>query len=217
MRYALPLQRWLFAALLACSMPAPPTQAADAVDTARLADARAAYQAAFEQYTRLLTTPGANGDRAAALAAYREASTRYRALQAHLEATGQSAQGTPAPALSPPARDAPLQTEGIAGIVSIDSSSADPRARLAQDTSAGTPRAQALLGLLALRGTGAQADPAAGIVWLQRAAAAGDADAMAMLADELESGLWLAADPTRARSLREQAARLGSPLATWGR
>jgi hypothetical protein len=40
---------------------------------------------------------------------------------------------------------------------------------------------------------------------------------MAMLADELDSGLWVEPDPARARSLRERAARLGSPLATWGR
>ena len=91
-------RRGLIAALLACVSIASATQAADAVDPAQLAEARAAYQAAFEHYTRLVTTPGAKGDRAAALAAYREASTRYRALQARLEGAGRSAPGTPAPA-----------------------------------------------------------------------------------------------------------------------
>ena len=220
MRLPLPAgarRRGLIAALLACMSIASATQAADAVDPAQLAEARAAYQAAFEHYTRLVTTPGAKGDRAAALAAYREASTRYRALQARLEGAGRSAPGTPAPAAPTAGSRQALRTEGIAGIVSIDTDPTDPRARLEQDASAGAPRAQALLGLLALRGLGAQADPEAGIAWLRRAAAAGDADAMAMLADELDSGLWVEPDPARARSLRERAARLGSPLATWGR
>ena len=62
MRLPLPAgarRRGLIAALLACMSIASATQAADAVDPAQLAEARAAYQAAFEHYTRLITTPGA--------------------------------------------------------------------------------------------------------------------------------------------------------------
>lgn len=203
-------------AVLACALASSMAHTAGAVDPAQLAEARAAYQAAFEHYTRLLITPGADGDRKAALQAYREASTRYRTLQSKLEAAG--IHPAPTSAASPT-----LDTQGIRGIVDIDNDAStsdhpsDPRVRLESDAQAGTPRAQMLLGLLLLKGTGERTAPEAGIEWLERAAAGGDPDAMAMLADELDSGLWVAADPQRARTLREQAARLGSALAEWGR
>lgn len=62
----------------------------------------------------------------------------------------------------------------------------------------------------------AEADPVRSVALLEEAAAAGDADAMALLADEYESGLWVPRDEARAAQLRRQAADAGSQLAKWG-
>ena len=62
----------------------------------------------------------------------------------------------------------------------------------------------------------ADADPVRSVALLEEAAAAGDADAMALLADEYESGLWVPRDEARAAQLRRQAADAGSQLAKWG-
>ncbi len=58
-------------------------------------------------------------------------------------------------------------------------------------------------------------EPQRGIELLERAAAAGDADAMALLADEYASGILLPLDRHKAQALREQAAKSGSQLARW--
>lgn len=62
----------------------------------------------------------------------------------------------------------------------------------------------------------AEADPVRSVALLEDAAETGDADAMALLADEYESGLWVPRDEARAAQLRRQAADAGSQLAKWG-
>jgi hypothetical protein len=79
----------------------------------------------------------------------------------------------------------------------------------------GDPRAKVGLALALRAGAGGPPDPIRSVVLLEDAAAAGDADAMALLADEYESGILVPYDPQKARTLREQAAKSGSQLARW--
>lgn len=65
-------------------------QAADSVAEAGLARAKADYQKAFEEYTRLVTT-GGDGDVEAALSRYRVAHSRYKQLQAEIPMSSQVA------------------------------------------------------------------------------------------------------------------------------
>jgi len=123
---------------------------------------------------------------------------------------------------------APLNTDGIEGIVDIDAPDSaldlptgivsDAAAKLPElmaQSRAGNARAMTTLALTQRVGLTGQADPLAAIALLQRAVTAGDADAMVALADEYESGVWIDQDARKAKSLREQAAKAGSRLAQW--
>lgn len=79
----------------------------------------------------------------------------------------------------------------------------------------GDPRAKVTLALAVRVGAGGSPDPIRSVALLEDAAAAGDADAMALLADEYESGILVPYEPQKVRNLREQAAKAGSQLARW--
>lgn len=126
------------------------------------------------------------------------------------------------------ASQAPLNTDGIEGIVDIDAPDSvldlptgmvsDAAAKLPElmaQSRAGNAQAMTTLALTQRVGLTGQADPLSAIALLQRAVAAGDADAMVALADEYESGVWIDQDARKAKSLREQAAKAGSRLAQW--
>ncbi len=123
---------------------------------------------------------------------------------------------------------APLNTDGIEGIVDIDApdSALDLPAGMVSDavaklpelmaqSRAGNAQAMTTLALTQRVGLTGQADPLSAIALLQRAVAAGDVAAMVALADEYESGVWIDQDARKAKSLREQAAKAGSRLAQW--
>lgn len=80
----------------------------------------------------------------------------------------------------------------------------------------GDPRAKVGLALALRAGIDGSPDPIRSVALLEDAAGAGDADAMALLADEYESGLWVARDVEKAGQLRRKAADAGSQLALWG-
>lgn len=80
----------------------------------------------------------------------------------------------------------------------------------------GDPGAKVSLALAVRTGTDGSPDPIRSVALLEDAAAAGDADAMALLADEYESGLWVPRDVDKAGQLRRKAAEAGSQLAQWG-
>ena len=80
----------------------------------------------------------------------------------------------------------------------------------------GDPKAKVSLALAIKAGVDGPPDPVRSVALLEDAAAAGDADAMALLADEYESGLWVPQDAEKAGQLRRNAAEAGSQLAQWG-
>ncbi|SFL63990.1 hypothetical protein SAMN05421830_104149 [Desulfomicrobium norvegicum] len=80
----------------------------------------------------------------------------------------------------------------------------------------GDPKAKVSLALAVKAGAGGSPDPIRSVALLEDAAAAGDADAMALLADEYESGLWVPQNAEKAGQLRRKAAQAGSQLAQWG-
>jgi len=80
----------------------------------------------------------------------------------------------------------------------------------------GDPGAKVSLALAVRTGTDGTPDPIRSVALLEEAVAAGDADAMALLADEYESGLWVPRDVEKAGQLRRKAAEAGSQLAQWG-
>jgi hypothetical protein len=80
----------------------------------------------------------------------------------------------------------------------------------------GDPGAKVSLALAVRTGADGAPDPIRSVALLEEAAAAGDADAMALLADEYESGLWVPRDVEKAGQLRRKAAEAGSQLAQWG-
>ncbi|MBU4524611.1 MAG: SEL1-like repeat protein [Desulfomicrobium sp.] len=80
----------------------------------------------------------------------------------------------------------------------------------------GDPKAKVSLALAVRTGAGGSPDPIRSVALLEEAAGAGDADAMALLADEYESGLWVPQDLEKAVQLRLKAAEAGSQLAQWG-
>ena len=80
---------------------------------------------------------------------------------------------------------------------------------------AGNTKAMLSLALITKTWAAGPPDPYRSIKLLEDAAAAGEADAMAMLADEYASGLWIKQDLEKARQLRQQAAEAGSLLALW--
>jgi len=80
----------------------------------------------------------------------------------------------------------------------------------------GDPKAKVGLALALRAGIDGSPDPIRSVALLEEAAAAGDADAMALLADEYESGLWVPQDVEKAGQLRGKAAEAGSQLAQWG-
>lgn len=175
--------------------------------------AKAAYDAAFERYTRLVTTDAGAGDVLQALEEYKQAHIRYMTLS-------NSARPPPEPqAVIEPGS---LDTSGIEGIASIDdapttapqSAPAD-RTALEKQAQAGNPQAMEILALTYQSSYSGQADPYHAIELLKQAAKAGDANAMAALADEYASGLWIKQDNNKANTLRTQAAKLGSRLAEW--
>ena len=80
----------------------------------------------------------------------------------------------------------------------------------------GDPGAKVGLALAVRAGVDGAPDPIRSVALLEEAAGAGDADAMALLADEYESGLWVPQDVEKAGQLRRKAAEAGSQLAQWG-
>lgn len=78
------------------------------------------------------------------------------------------------------------------------------------------PGSRVSLALAARTNVDGDADPVRSVALLEQAAAAGDADAMALLADEYDAGLWVVRDEAKAAQLRRQAAEAGSQLAIWG-
>lgn len=80
----------------------------------------------------------------------------------------------------------------------------------------GDPGAKVSLALALRAGADGSPDPIRSVALLEDAAAAGNADAMAFLADEYESGLWVPQDLEKAGQLRRKAAEAGSQLAQWG-
>ena len=80
----------------------------------------------------------------------------------------------------------------------------------------GDPKAKVGLALAVRTGVDGPPDPIRSVALLEEAAAAGDADAMALLADEYESGLWVPQNLEKAGQLRRKAAESGSQLAQWG-
>lgn len=86
---------------------------------------------------------------------------------------------------------------------------------LGNQADGGDPRAKVILALALGAGFNGTPDPVGSIELLSEAAAAGDADAMALLADEYESGLWVVRDEAKAMQLRRKAAEAGSQLARW--
>jgi hypothetical protein len=80
----------------------------------------------------------------------------------------------------------------------------------------GDPGAKVGLAFAVRAGIDGTPDPIRSVALLEEAAGAGDADAMALLADEYESGLWVPQDVEKAGQLRRKAAEAGSQLAQWG-
>jgi hypothetical protein len=133
----------------------------------------------------------------------------------------------------PPPAKTPYDTTGIVGIVDIEEadpdaaaiSSTTPAAVIGEATAklpdlraqvrSGNPRAMTSLALSQRSGLAGRAEPLSAIELLQRAAAAGDAHAMAVLAEEYEAGIWIEQDLRKAQTLRTQAAQAGSRLAQW--
>jgi len=87
---------------------------------------------------------------------------------------------------------------------------------LGDQAESGDPKAKVSLALAVRTGAGGSPDPIRSVSLLEDAAAAGDADAMALLADEYEAGLWVPLDVEKAGQLRRKAAQAGSQLAQWG-
>lgn len=87
--------------------------------------------------------------------------------------------------------------------------------KLGGQADGGNPRAKVIMALAVGSGLNGVPDPVGSIELLSEAAAAGDADAMALLADEYESGLWVTRDEVKAGQLRRTAAEAGSQLARW--
>ncbi len=79
----------------------------------------------------------------------------------------------------------------------------------------GGPGGKVALALAVRAGVDGSPDPVRSVALLEEAAGAGDADAMALLADEYESGILVPYDAQKARTLREEAAKAGSQLARW--
>lgn len=88
--------------------------------------------------------------------------------------------------------------------------------KLGAQADGGDPGAKVSLALAVRVGAGGSPDPIRSVALLEEAAGAGDADAMALLADEYESGLWVPQDLEKAGQLRGKAAEAGSQLAQWG-
>lgn len=184
------------------------------VNASELSDAKAAYDAAFERYTRLVTTDAGTGDVLQALEDYKQAHIHYMSLRNN---SGQ--QATSEETASEPAS---LDTSGIEGIESIDEAetpaATEPSTEittLAAQAKAGNAQAADTLAIAYQTGYAGQLDPYRAIELLQQAAKAGDASAMAALADEYDSGLWIKQDKNKANTLRKQAAKQGSRLAEW--
>ncbi|MBU0655198.1 MAG: SEL1-like repeat protein [Gammaproteobacteria bacterium] len=179
-----------------------------------LDEAKAAYDAAFERYTKLVTTDAGAGDVLQALEEYKQAHIRYMTLS-------NSARPPPEPQATSEAGS--LDTSGIEGIVSIDDapttappqSAPTDKTALEKQAQAGNPQAMEVLALTYQSSYNGQADPYRAIELLKQAAKAGDANAMVALAEEYESGLWIKQDNNKANTLRTQAAKLGSRLAEW--
>ena len=89
-------------------------------------------------------------------------------------------------------------------------------ADLAAQAEAGNAKAMLTLALISKTAVAGPPDPYKTIKLLHNASAAGEADAMAALADEYESGLWIKQDLEKAHQLRQQAVKAGSQLAQWG-
>lgn len=89
-------------------------------------------------------------------------------------------------------------------------------ADLGAQAEAGNAKAMLTLALISRTDVAGAPDPYKSIKLLQDASAAGEADAMAALADEYESGLWIKQDLEKANQLRQQAIKAGSQLAQWG-
>jgi len=114
-----------------------------------------------------------------------------------------------------PVAQTPPETR-VAAVPGGDEEASDPEElirKLTVTADGGDPAAKVRLAL-AVR-SGADADPVRSVALLEEAAAAGDADAMALLADEYESGVLVPYDAQKARTLREEAAKAGSLLARW--
>lgn len=199
MSYTHCARKWLVTALLLGASAA-------SIADERLDAAKAAYDQAFEHYTKLVTTEAGTGDVLEALEEYKQAHIRYMTLRNS----------------SPPA-PAYLDTTGIKGIESIELSSdapADktvpaPLAALKEQVQAGDAQAMELLSITYRTGYAEQADPYQAIDLLKKSAKAGNANAMASLANAYEAGLWIKQDKNKATTLREQAAKQGSRLAEW--
>lgn len=88
-------------------------------------------------------------------------------------------------------------------------------AGLSEQAEAGSSKAMLTLALITKTDVAGPPDPYKSIKLLEDAAAAGEADAMALLADEYASGLWIKQDMEKANQLRQQAAEAGSRLAEW--
>ncbi|QLQ32720.1 MAG: sel1 repeat family protein [Candidatus Thiothrix singaporensis] len=183
------------------------------VIASELSDAKAAYDAAFERYTKLVTTDAGTGDVLQALEDYKQAHIHYMSLRNN---SGQQTTSKPAT----------LDTSGIEGIESIETtpddapiaaatSASDKLTSLTQQAEAGNAQAADTLAIAYQTGYAGQNDPYRAIELLQQAAKAGDANAMAALADEYDSGLWIKQDKNKANTLRKQAAKQGSRLAEW--
>ncbi|MEN9435014.1 MAG: hypothetical protein RLZZ422_2603 [Pseudomonadota bacterium] len=181
-----------------------------------IAQAEKAYKEAYKRYTQLATGSSV-GDRDQAYQDYQTAYFHYKELVAK---QGEPSTTTPT-----------LNTEGIAGIESIENesevivSSTQPEVsttsaiqalkQIKQQAKQGNGAALELLAWTYQVGYEVDVDPYRRIELLQQAAKAGNADAMALLANEYDSGIWLKANPKQAKQLRQQAAKQGSVLAQW--
>ena len=201
----------LLATLFVGAMSAFPAGASE------LTEAKAAYNEAFERYTKLVTTDAGTGNVLQALEEYQQAHIRYMQLR--------NASGSPTNQAEADSKPAKLDTTGIDGIVGIEDEDAPVPApeqpaspkisSLKGQAQAGNPQAMTVLALAYQTGYNGQADPLQSIELLQQAAKAGDANAMLQLANEYESGLWIKPDKNKADTLRKQAASQGSLLAEW--
>ena len=184
-------------------------------EASELTEAKAAYNEAFERYTKLVTTDAGAGDVLQALEAYKQAHIRYMQLR--------NASNSPTNQAEAASKPAKLDTTGIDGIVGIEdapvSAPEQPASAkissLQEQAQAGNPQAMTVLALAYQTGYNGQADPYQSIELLQQATKAGDANAMLQLANEYASGLWIKQDKNKADTLRKQAASQGSRLAEW--